>query len=361
MYPIIRSLLLASILASCDANMRVVVSYVPPKLEKHVSSSVEIIRSKTGRVAIKDGNSAANLIVRILDKDCTEIVFDLGEKSEPSYNIPIDAYFQNLCLETTYINRRGFEFKLSYQPIYIEGPKVLNVKVSEDNQFFEFQDVEGASSYTFRLFDSRAHIIQSNDRLFSSYIDFEKNLESGDYTLVVHAVDSNGRNIKAIRVAIEIGRWNEDLDPNETILSLNLSFERQQYQTRSVKRILIPEYLLVGNEQLEVNQQVFNTKVLKSYSGAFAAMMNADDASMSGALSYTKNKASVFILGLSQRAEEVDVKVRDFDVFSVLGVSPYGSEYIKNGFESWVSPYSHNVVESGEYELATSFGVMIVQ
>lgn len=321
-----------------------------------VSSTVEINSDPTGQIKAEAREGVTQYGARILDASCGNMVHDLGVQANPEFSLPADAYFQALCLETTYYDRFGKTVDVKLQPITLEGPEAIEIVMSRDNQVLDFPDVLDASSYTYLITDANGAIKLSASNLTESYIDLKNQLATGEYKMVILAQNAEGKNLKAITYKLDV-----ILTGPITNVSLNLKFERQYYQTRSVKRLLIEQSVLDKEVELTIGGIAIEPFQIPTYTGGFGALMDSVDAFMRNSLPYGLETVSVNLPGLTESASDIPVTVRDFTVFAPMPAAFADGSYAKDGLEAWSSPLQTNLVKSGDNELTSTFGLMIIQ
>lgn len=325
------------------------------KVIPEVSSSIEIITDEAGQVRPEKIAGAAKFGVRILDATCTEEIANLGIQDTPEFSLPPNAYYKPLCMETTYYNSESKVLEVRMQPFTFQGPDAVEVILAKDSQLLDFTDTKDASSYSYILMDLKGQVVAA-DSVTESYIDFKNALATGSYKMILLAIDGQGKTMKVINYKIKI-----QVNPTDDPLSLNLKFERERYQTRSIKRVLLEEGLVTESTELKLNGTELDTAVVNPYKGGYAALLNAADAMMRGVLAYGSTKAQVQIIGVSTKTYDLTVEVKDFNYFQSFPAAFADQSYAKNGLEAWCSQVEQPLVRSGEHTLTADFGVMILQ
>ncbi len=345
---------------ACRDNLKIktygkpVSATIPPVIPE-VSSSVEILTDESGVLRPNSVAGATKYGVRILDASCDKEVADLGIQDKPEFSLPSNSYGKALCMETTYYSAEGKMLEVKIQPFSFQGPEATEMVLSKDKQILDFPDVPGAVNYQYILTDARGQLVAAESGLVESLIDFLGSLLIGNYKLTILGQDSQGKTLKIINYKLKV-KANPTNDP----LSLNLKFEREYYQTRSIKRVIFEEGLVVEGIGLRINNQDLESTLVTPYKSGFAALLSAQDAMMRDVLSYGQSTAKVTIVGVSTNTYELGVTVKDFPLFQVLPAA-FGDIYAKGGLEAWTSIVDTPLVKSGEHTLTNDFGLMILQ
>ncbi|MDQ3231195.1 MAG: hypothetical protein M3Q07_05185 [Pseudobdellovibrionaceae bacterium] len=354
----INIILLAIIIvgSACKDDLRLSVVQRNVVVTSEVFTHIEVVNDTKGQFEIKPMEGAVTFGARILDTSCATEIKNLGTQTHPEFSMPVDIYFEALCFETTYYNDKGKVIGLTLQPFSLEGPEPLEVVLTESNQILNFLSVDQAVTYSYNIKDSFNHqsLIKSNH--IGNVIDFNSSLKVGTYRMIILAHNNEGKNLRAMGYKVRV------VPDGPTALSVNnVRFEQRQYQTRSVKRLLIED---------TANESLFSLKVagvdldsirIPNYTGAYAALMSVENAFMRGVLPYGAPSVAVNFSGLSEEAVEVPVTVKDFNYFEVLPLGFADGEYSKGGLEIWSSTLQQNSIRSDDHQISSVFGLMIIQ
>lgn len=341
---------------ACKDNVKIkTVSRAKPLIIPEVASTIEVVTDASGTIRTLTKEGATRYGARILDATCGEALYDLGVQETPEFTLPTDAYFKPLCLETTYFDANNKVMEVKLQPFTFEGPAPIDYMMARDKQELDFQDVKDAASYSYLVFDKNGQIKTFEAGLPDSFIDLKNSLTIGEYKLVVLALDAKGKTVQTINFNLKI------VPGSISDVSLNLHFEREHYQTRSIKRLLVETGYLNETVSLVLNEQAIDTAINTNYNVSFGSIMDAQDAMMRGKLPYNGSKVKVQLQSLSDSTFEVSVKVKDFTAFSLFPVAFSDGAYAKSGLESWTAIVAQPTVSSGAYQMANNFGLMILQ
>lgn len=328
------------------------------KVVPEVASHVQVITSDTGQVRAEAVPGASKYGVRILDANCSKEVANLGVQESPDFTLPASAYQKPLCMETTYYSSKSKVIEVKMQPFNYEGPQAVNAVMAEGDQILDFPPVKGAMTYSYVVTDRNGKLVLS-DTTTDSKVDLKDALDIGSYNMIIRALDPRGKTIKVMNYDLEVTSEG-GVGPDEDI-TLNLTFERERYQTRSIKRVLIDATQVRSDAALQINEQDLETTIIESYQGAYAALLDASDAMMRGVLDYSASTAAVMVPSLSSQTYNLPVEVKDFNLFGNLPVAFSDQSYEKGGLEAWSSSLEAPLVRSGDSILTADFGVMILQ
>ena len=159
------------------------------------------------------------------------------------------------------------------------------------------------------------------------------------------------------------------VDQNSAVYDdLGLHFEKNVYQTRSAKRLLIKRSEVAGMSTADVlwSKSSYSCEVFPDYDSTLelAALIPADMQAISGALASAPYGVTQKItlgldgVGITPNQTTEQVMLKDFATFSIGG-SNFNGVQTKGGFQGSANPISTGAAVSGDTVMITGFIDMI--
>ncbi|MBC7532044.1 MAG: hypothetical protein H7318_10730 [Oligoflexus sp.] len=353
-------LTLSVVIVACLSCQDRVTYRVLPKFRKavlpEVSSTIQVVTDDRGQIRADELAEATKFRARLLDASCGEEIYNLGIQDKPEFSLPINAYSQPLCLETTYMDASDRILKVKLQPFSFEGPPPVNVTLDYDKQIIDFQDIPHATTYAYIVLTKDGKPNGFDSDLKESVIDFRGSLTEGNYRMLLMAQGTGGQNVRVITYLIKVLAGTHPV-----ATSFDMRFEREFYQTRSIKRILIDQTLMSDIAGLKVAGVSVELLRYPTYMGGYGAFLDSSDAFMRSSVLYGGSKLSVLAQGLSETPKDLAIVVRDFTYFASTPTAFANGSYELSGLEAWASTLQQNTVQSADTSLTTGFGMMILK
>ena len=175
--------------------------------------------------------------------------------------------------------------------------------------------------------------------------------QDGNYTVTLTVTDSAGHSSRQEFTII----WQDTA--NNTAEDYNITFEKAYYQTRSIKRLLIPSEFLEGYEsKIVIDGSEFEISQGSS-NGDGLTLLQPSSQAVTASLPYGTNNISLKLFDGFENESFDAITLMDFEYFGITTTNFADGSIEKSGLSGGLTPYG-GPVESGDTKLITGFNAI---